>query len=196
MSSSSDLSERIDRLESIAAIQQLAIRYAIAVDSRDLDAWLACFPDDIDCGKRGRGREALRSFIAPLLKDFYRTVHLICGHQIDITGPNEASGRVYCRAEHEYGSQWIVQAICYFDTYIRKDGVWYFARREEDFFYSADALERPQDAGFARWPGPAPKFQPKMMVSRFPAWRDFWADCAPERLSAITRQAGPAPGNT
>lgn len=183
-----ELVERIDRLESIAAIQQLAIRYAIAVDSRDLDAWLALFPDDIDCGRRGRGREALRGFITPLLKDFYRTVHLICGHQIDITGPNEATGRVYCRAEHEFGDKWIVQAICYFDTYIRKDGVWYFARREEDFFYSADALERPQQAGFARWPGPAPKFQPKMMVSRFPSWSTFWDKVGAEALDAVTGQ--------
>jgi len=189
-----DLVERIDRLESIAAIQQLAIRYAIAIDSRDLDAWLTLFPDDIDCGKRGFGREALRGFIAPLLKDFYRTVHLICGHQIDITGSNEATGRVYCRAEHEHGDKWIVQAICYFDSYIRKDGVWYFARREEDFFYSADALERPQEAGFARWPGPAPKFQPKMMVSRFPSWRSFWAEADAVALSAVTGQPGPTRG--
>ena len=182
---------RIDQLESIAAIQQLAIRYAIAVDCRDLDAWLALFPDDIDCGKRGRGRGALRGFIAPLLKDFYRTVHLICGHQIDLSDPDNATGRVYCRAEHERGDEWIVQAICYFDTYVRRDGVWYFTRREEDFFYSADALERPQQAGFARWPGPAPKFQPKMMVSRFQTWRDFWADCTVEQLEDATGQPGP-----
>jgi hypothetical protein len=163
---------------------------AVAVDSRDLEAWLALFPDDIDCGKRGRGREALRSFIAPLLRDFYRTVHFICGHQIEITSAHEAKGRVYCRAEHERGTEWIVQAICYFDTYVRKGGIWYFARREEDFFYSADMLERPQEAGFARWPGPAPKFQPKMMVSRFPTWRDFWAGCSEADLKAVTGQPG------
>lgn len=185
------LEARIDRLESIAAIQQLAIRYAVAVDSRDIDTWLGLFPEDIDCGKRGRGRDALRGFIAPLLRDFYRSIHLICGHQIDFSDANNATGRVYCRAEHEHGDEWIVQAICYFDTYARKNGVWYFARREEDFFYSADALERPQQAGFARWPGPAPKFQPQMMVSRFQTWRDFWADCPPENLKAATRQPGP-----
>ncbi|NWG52156.1 MAG: nuclear transport factor 2 family protein [Hydrogenophilaceae bacterium] len=188
---STPLEERIDRIESILAIQQLAIRYAIAIDSRDLDAWLMLFPDDVDCGRRGRGREALRGFIAPLLKDFYRSVHLICGHQIDLTGPDQATGRVYCRAEHERGEEWIVQAICYFDAYVRQNGVWYFARREEDFFYSADALERPQQAEFTRWPGPAPKFQPKMMVSRFPTWRSFWADCADDALSTVTRQPGP-----
>lgn len=188
MSTNAELAERLDRLDSVHAIQQLAIRYAIAVDSRDLDAWVRLFPDDIDCGKRGRGRDALRGFIAPLLKDFYRTVHFICGHQIDLVDANRATGRVYCRAEHERGDEWIIQAICYFDSYVRKDGVWYFERREEDFLYSADILERPQQAGFARWPGPAPKFQPKMMVSRFPAWRDFWDGAA---LAEITGQPGP-----
>lgn len=184
-----DLSERLDRMESVQAIQQLAIRYAVAVDTRDLNSWLELFPHDVDCGKRGRGREALRNFITPLLKDFYRTVHFICGHQIDLVDANSATGRVYCRAEHELGDKWIVQAICYFDTYVRENGVWYFNRREEDFFYTADALERPQDAGFARWPGPAPKFQPKMMVSRFASWTDFWEGAD---VSEITRQPGPS----
>ena len=56
----SALLERLDRIEATLAIQQLAIRYAIAIDSRDIDAWLALFVDDVDCGRRGRGREALR----------------------------------------------------------------------------------------------------------------------------------------
>ncbi|MGE3791058.1 MAG: nuclear transport factor 2 family protein [Hyphomonadaceae bacterium] len=186
-----ELAERIERLESIHAIQQLAVRYAIAIDSRDLDAWLALFPDDIDCGKRGRGREALRGFIAPLLRDFYRTVHLICGHQIELVDRETATGRVYCRAEHERGEEWIVQAICYFDQYVRRDGAWYFNRREEDFWYSADLLERPQQAAFSHWPGPAPRFQPKMMVSRVPTWRAFWAEGSADDLGQITGQPGP-----
>ena len=52
------LLERIDRVESTLAIQQLPIRYAIAIDSRDIDGWLGLFVDDVDCGRRGRGRLA------------------------------------------------------------------------------------------------------------------------------------------
>jgi SnoaL-like domain len=181
-----DLEPRLDRIESTLAIQQLPIRYAVAVDARDIDAWLALFAPDIDCGRRGVGREALRGFIEPLLADFYRTVHLICGHMIDFQSADHATGRVYCRGEHEYGEQWIVQAICYFDTYERVDGLWYFRRREEDFWYCADVLERPQQADFTRWPGPDPKFTPKMMVGRFQSWRDYWAKCAPEKIATAT----------
>ena len=42
-----DLAARIDRLESLAEIQQLPIRYALAVDGRDLDAWVNLFVVDV-----------------------------------------------------------------------------------------------------------------------------------------------------
>ena len=47
--------------------------------------------------------------------------HQIVGHAIDFTDADHATGKVYCRAEHEYGVKWIVQAICYFDAYERRD---------------------------------------------------------------------------
>ncbi len=46
---SGDLAERLARVEAIQAIQQLAIRYPIAVDSRDIDSWLGLFPEDVHC---------------------------------------------------------------------------------------------------------------------------------------------------
>jgi hypothetical protein len=187
-----DIIARLDRIESIQAIQALAVRYAMAVDARDLDAWLSLFVDDIDCGRRGRGREALRTFIEPAVRDFYRTVHQIVGHVVDTVEGDSATGRVYCRAEHEFGDQLIVQAICYFDGYERRDGVWYFARRDEDFFYTCDLLEHPQDAGFQRWPGPAPRHSPPMMVGRHASWLSFWEKSTPGELARITRQPGKA----
>lgn len=45
--SDTELLRRIDRIESYQAIQQLPIRYAIAVDSRDLDAWVNLFVEDV-----------------------------------------------------------------------------------------------------------------------------------------------------
>src|SRR2546421_11304177 len=108
----------LDGIESRLPIGQLPIRYAIAVDSRDLDGWAACFRPDVDMGRRGRGREVLRAHIEPLVRGFYRSIHQICGHRIDFTGPDEATGVVYCRAEHEVGDRWIVMAICYLDDYV------------------------------------------------------------------------------
>ena len=138
-----DLLRRIDRIESQLAIQQLPIRYAIAVDSRDLDAWVGLFVEDVHCGKRGRGRDVLKSIIEPNVRTFYRSIHQVCGHQVDFVDDDHATGKVYCRAEHEWRDKWVVMAICYFDEYERRDGRWYFVRRREKHWYSSDVLDRP-----------------------------------------------------
>lgn len=173
-----DLASRIDRIESTLAIQQLPIRYAMAVDGRDMDAWVGLFIEDVDCGKRGKGRAVLRSFIEPLVTNFYRSIHLICGQRIEFIDDDHATGAVYCRAEHEDGDNWVNMAICYFDTYERRDGGWYFVRRNEKHWYAAEALERPGGPDFSAWPGqtiPEPA-----LPAAFPTWNGFWEKQGPQ----------------
>jgi hypothetical protein len=169
-----DLARRLDRIEARLAIAQLPIRYALAVDARDLDAWVACFRPDVDMGRHGTGREALRRYIEPRVRRFYRSIHQICGHRIELTGDDTATGAVYCRAEHEAGDRWIVMAICYFDDYARVDGEWYFSRRRERHWYAADVAEHPQAVGFAGWEGSSAPALPEA----FPTWAGFWAEDA------------------
>jgi hypothetical protein len=180
---SDDLVGRIARVEAYQAIQQLPIRYAMAVDSRDVDTWVRLFEPEVDMGRHGRGREVLRGFIEPQLRSFYRSLHLICGHRIELLDdPQRARGAVYCRAEHEVGERWIVMGICYFDDYRKVDGDWYFARRNEQHWYAADVLERPQAVDFDSWHtsgGPAP------LPHRFPTWASFWSDDT--NLDTLTR---------
>ena len=80
------LAERVTRIEDRLDIGQLPIRYAIAVDERDVDAWVALFVPDIQLGRDGQGREALRRFITPQLRWFYRSVHQIVGHRVELLG--------------------------------------------------------------------------------------------------------------
>nr|WP_239375548.1 MULTISPECIES: nuclear transport factor 2 family protein [unclassified Frankia] len=162
---------RLEQVEARLAIEQLPIRYALAVDGRDLDAWVSLFVPDVNCGRHGQGREALRDYIAPSLRWFYRSVHQICGHRVELLDADNARGQVYCRAEHEVGDRWIVMAICYFDTYRRVDGEWLFDRRDERHWYAADVNERPQAVGFDSW-GTSPT-SPGLPWS-FPAWAGFW----------------------
>ena len=110
------LAERVERIEAHLAIQQLAIqqlaiRYAMAVDARDMEAWVRCFRPDVDMGRHGTGREALRRYIDPMVRRFCRSVHQICGHRIELSTRDTATGAIYCRAEHEAGQEWIVMAI-------------------------------------------------------------------------------------
>jgi hypothetical protein len=165
---------RLDRIESRLAIAQLPIRYAIAVDSRDIDAWVNLFVPEVRVGRDASGREALRDYITPLLRSFRRSIHSICGHQIDLDSSNldSATGLVYCRAEHEVEDRWIVMAICYFDEYRRVDDDWLFARRRERHWYAVDVNERPQAVGFDSWHnGAAPG-----LPDAFPTWSSFWGD--------------------
>ena len=172
-SADADLVARLARVEAYQAIQQLPIRYALAVDGRDLDAWVRLFEPDVDMGRHGRGRDVLREYIEPQLRWFYRSIHQIVGHRIDIVDEDTATGAVYCRAEHEVGDRWIVMAICYFDTYRRVEGEWFFARRSESHWYAADVLEHPQAVNFDSWgtSGGAPA-----LPHRFPTWSAFFAD--------------------
>ena len=165
-----DTVRRIDRIESHLAIQQLPIRYAIAVDSRDLDAWVGLFIEDVNCGRHGRGRAVLKSLIDPQVRTFYRSIHQICGHAFDFIDADHASGHVYCRAEHEDAGRWIVMAICYFDEYRRIDGEWLFERRLELHWYAADVNERPQAVGFDSWHGELAR-----LPEDFPTWKEFWS---------------------
>ncbi|MBE8517021.1 nuclear transport factor 2 family protein [Amycolatopsis sp. H6(2020)] len=169
--------QRLARVEARLDIGQLPIRYALAVDQRDLDAWVALFVPDVDMGRRGAGRPALRAYIEPRLRWFYRSVHLLAGHRIELgpDGPDgvpaTATGQVLCRAEHEVGDRWIVMAIRYDDVYRRVGGEWLFERRREHHWYAADLAERPQAAGFDSWGTGGPPALP----GADPAWHAFWA---------------------
>ena len=164
--------ERVRRVEARLAIGQLPIRYAMAVDSRDIDAWVSLFVPDVQVGRDQFGREALRGFIAPALRKFRRSIHQICGHRVDLVDDDHATGAVYCRAEHEVDDRWIVMAICYFDDYRRVDDEWLFARRQERHWYAVDVNDHPQLVDFDSWRRTAPPALPGL----FPTWEPFWAD--------------------
>jgi hypothetical protein len=176
MSTGEDVDARIERIEAHLEIQQLPIRYALAVDGRDVDAWVNLFVPDVDMGRRGRGREVLKAYIEPQIRQFYRSVHLICGHRIELVDSETGRGAVYCRAEHEVGDRWIVMAICYFDDYRRVNGQWFFERRQERHWYAADLNEAPQAARFDSW-GTSPT--PPGLPHDFPSWASFWAASSP-----------------
>ena len=186
MTDNADLLRRMDRIESQLAIRQLPMRYALAVDSRDLDAWVQLFVEDVNCGSYGVGRDALKRFIDPSVRTFYRSHHQICGQMVDFIDDDHATGKVYCRAEHEARGRWIVMAICYFDTYERRQGHWLFVKRSEKHWYSTDILQRPTGPNFQRWDTwhdrkPAlPHF--------FATWKTFWDKSDPSLLKELSSE--------
>jgi len=94
----------LERLWALLSIGQLPSQYAFAVDSRNLDDLVALYVDDVTRPDMdGSGRHALREHFEPVLRSYYRTMHQMLGHQIDLVDADHATGKVYCRAEHEIG---------------------------------------------------------------------------------------------
>jgi ketosteroid isomerase-like protein len=184
--------ERLDRIDALLQIGQLVNRYAFALDSRDWDALGALYIEDVELelddvmlpGEPVVGREALKRSFAKRLNRFYRTMHQICGHSIDLIDADHATGRVYTRAEHEKGDEWIDMAFVYFDEYERRDGTWYFTRRTSHHLHVTPLADRP------RAPFSPPPWAPGRVAipSAWGAtWSANWADMSDDEIAALTR---------
>jgi hypothetical protein len=164
------LEARIDRLESLDAIRQLAHRYALAVDSRNLDDLVELFVEDVRVGRDATGRPALRVWFAKALRTVETTIHLVANHVIDFEDADRASGVVYCRDEVDRGDAWEVGYVQYWDRYERRDGAWYFVRRDFHRWFMVDVLTRPsRGAGLDR-----DGLTTGRLPEAWPSWSRFW----------------------
>src|SRR3546814_15314477 len=73
------LEDRIARIEAQLAIQQLAARYARAVDSRNLADLGGLFSPQTNFGEHGSGEDGARAFYDRVLAGFYRSFPQIVG---------------------------------------------------------------------------------------------------------------------
>lgn len=167
--------EIIEQLWAHEQIRQLAYRYALAIDSRDIDSLVKLFVDDVRVGRDSLGHDALAADFRVQLRSIGTSILHVTNHIIDINpeNPDAATGIVYCRGEVEQDGEWIVQAIQYHDTYARVGSTWLFVRRVHLLWYGADMLTRPvglppADYRTGTWgKGELPEW--------FPTWGPFWA---------------------
>jgi hypothetical protein len=145
-----ELAQRIDRLESREAIRNLVARYAILIDSRDLDALTELFVDDVRVTREERGHKALRALLEHLCRQFTTSVHFVGAQTLEFMDDDHAEGVVYCKAEHEYGAEWIVMAIQY---------------------YATDLNDPPTGPNKTRWTVSGPEELPGAYAS----WNRYWA---------------------
>ncbi len=161
----------IDQLLAYEQIRQLASRYALALDSRNLDDLVALFVPAVQVG-RERGHAALHAQFDASLRAVERTFLLVGTHVIDLVDEDHATGSVYCKGEIQAGDRWIHQAILYADAYERCDEQWLFVRRVHMLWYGAEPGVNPLTLPAANWPehhdgmGTVPE--------QWPTWRAFW----------------------
>ena len=84
--------ERLDRMESLAAIQQLPPRYGLCLDSRDMDAMVELFVPDVRVGRDQTGREALKRWFTVTMSKMGASVHFVGNHIIDFDAADHAHG--------------------------------------------------------------------------------------------------------
>jgi hypothetical protein len=173
------LEERIDRMESLAAIRQLPPRYALAIDSRDMDALVALFVPDVQVGRGASGRDSLRAWFTNTMRGPRTSVHLVANHIVDFDDADHAHGVVYCRDELERPerAEWEVGMLQYWDTYERVDGEWCFRRRRFHRWYICDALTRPSHGAGVNVG--ADSLTTHQLPEAFDTWAAFWEDAEP-----------------
>ena len=175
----SSLESRIDRLESLDAIRQLPAQYALTLDTRDIDAMVTLFPEDVRAGKDKSGRLALREYMdATLRSPFTGTSHHIGGHIIEFDDADHAHGIVYSKNEHETpvpGGQdeGVIMQMMYADDYVRQEGRWYFARRLPLYWYATDLNKPPVGERKMRWPNT--DWAEGNFHKLFPSFAEYWA---------------------
>ena len=133
----------------VLELNQLAYRYAAAVDARDGDAFLAVFAPDARMRSYHPGAEEpfadvqghaqLASVPQTMDAMFGLTVHQMTNHLVVVDG-DAASGTVLCTARHlsrdPDDDTAVVVVIRYVDQYERRDGRWCITDRQIRFLWS------------------------------------------------------------
>ena len=170
---SKDLEARLNRLESREEIRELASKYALALDTRDLDSLVNLFPEDVRVGKTEVGRLALKHWFDETLRNqFTGTSHHIGNQIIEFEDDTNAIGVVYSKNEHETENEWIIMQMMYWDKYEKIKGTWYFRKRLPLYWYATDLNKPPLGDLKMRWPN-IDNYEGEFH-SLWPTWKEFW----------------------
>jgi hypothetical protein len=128
----------MDSVEPIArdAIRDLVAQYAVAADRGRFDTVVDLFAADgtieLPEGRIARGHDGIRAFLTGTGADLRAATkvplirHHVTTHEITLTTPTAATGRVYFLVVTERGlDHWGT----YRDDYVHVNGAWRFAKR-------------------------------------------------------------------
>jgi hypothetical protein len=153
-----DAEKRIRRIEDRLAIQDLAVRYFIAIDDSDYAGLLAMYTEKARLGEIA-GRQEVVDELRAFRSTYGRTIHTPQGHTVRFVDDDHATGIVLSHAELDIAGQTIHTAIRYYDEYEREEGVWRFADRALKFAYAVPVSELGESLTSdlpVRWPGTEP----------------------------------------
>ena len=149
MSDTNDLERRIRAIEDRLEIEDVIVRYAIAVDTQDDEMLAGCFTDDAQASfagvPAGPGGPAIAAFLAslrgvPVIGSTHRFTNIV----VDLDGDEadvQSSGAVYgVRGEP---LQLHIRGITYRDRFVRTPAGWRIARRVHSAAWEGGAENLP-----------------------------------------------------
>lgn len=129
----------------VTELNQLAYRYAAAVDACDVDLFLSVFAPDARLRSYHPGADTpfadltghgQLAAIPDTMRGMYgATTHMMTNHLVEVDG-DEARGQLLCTARHLEGATSINVIIRYVDRYARIGGEWRIADRQIRFLWS------------------------------------------------------------
>lgn len=153
-----DMSARIRRIEDRLAIQDLAVRYCVAIDDGDYEGMVDMYTEKATLGETV-GRQEVVDLLRTIRAGYGRTIHIPEAHSISFTDDEHATGLVLSHAELDIQHTTVHTFIRYYDDYERgEDGAWRFANRTLKFAYAVPVDQLPESltgVDTVRWPGTA-----------------------------------------
>ncbi|AKK30865.1 nuclear transport factor 2 family protein [Mycobacterium sp. EPa45] len=134
-------------------IRALPLRYANAIEARDIDGMAELFSPQARFGEFGVGPDGLRRLMAGSLEGSLFAVILVANHLIELLDDDHATGQVWAHCYAQTRADGFVdQLIRYDDQYERVDGRWLFAHRRHRLWYGTAHDLSPLAQPAANWP--------------------------------------------
>ncbi|MES2261743.1 MAG: nuclear transport factor 2 family protein [Pseudomonadota bacterium] len=165
-----EIEKRIRRLEDRAELNDLVVRYFLAVDDDDYAALAATFADDSQFSAGGfpgaSGRDAIVESLRGSRTHMGATVHTPDYALFSFQSDEAATGTVGAHLELAMDGRTLYGAVRYQDAYVRAQGGWRIARRDMRVIHMGPWVEVGSSLSAelrVRWPGmdPLPSDFPK-----------------------------------
>ena len=175
-----DDAAKVARLWALQEIKNLPLRYALCIDTRDLDGFADLWAErEEPAGFPDMDRFTFAGGVDRFFRSSTASVHLVANHLVSFQDDAHATGQVYCWAQTDRTSAWIGQMVLYQDRYVRgADATWRFDTRRHLLWWGLPAPVHPREQPPMDWPHGdvhgAGSFGRGSLPEGFDTYRAFW----------------------
>lgn len=172
-----DIERRLREIRDRIELQELIVKYALYIDSRDFDALASLWAENAvfdSVAGRTVGRSGIIEYYRNRMRTWGMTFHVPHGQVLERLEGDEAEGYVLAHAEVVIDGVALFSGLRYYDRYRREDGAWRFQERIVQQMYAlpVDQLASGMPTiNRKRWPGTTP--QPADIPEPLETWQRY-----------------------